>query len=106
MIKKNNEEIKDTNPELLKHESEILLIKKIADFPEIIKRSYNEYKPHLIANFLFEFASSFNQFYRDCPVLSEENTDLKKTRLYLVKSAKTVLKNGLDLIGIYAPYEM
>jgi len=106
ILSKNKHELENINPELLEHESEIKLIKKIAEFPDKIKQANDEYKPHLIANYLFEIASQFNQFYRDCPVLKAEKKDMKKARLYLVKATKIVIKNGLDLLGITAPDEM
>ena len=106
ILTKNKDKLKKINPTDLNHNSEIALIKKIAYFPEIIKQAFEEYKPHLIANYLYETASRFNQFYRDCPVLFEEKNELRKARLYLVKATKIVLNNGLNLLGITAPDEM
>jgi len=91
---------------VLTHTSEHTLIKKLALFPLIIDDASIGCKPHAIANYLFEVASVFNQFYRDCPVLSEENTVLRSSRLALVKATKIVLKNALNLLGISAPEEM
>lgn len=91
---------------LLIHPSEHVLIKKLAQFPLVIEDASNGCKPHSIANYLFEVAAAFNQFYRDCPVLSEENTGLRSSRLALVKATEIVLKNALDLLGISAPEEM
>ena len=91
---------------LLTHESEIVLLKKLARFPLIIEEACNGYKPHLIANYLFETASAFNQFYRDCPVLIEENKKLRSSRLAVVNATRIVLENALDLLGISAPKEM
>jgi arginyl-tRNA synthetase len=93
-------------PTLLTHCSEIGLIKKLAQFPLVIENACESCKPHLVANYLFETASIFNQFYRDCPVLSEENTTLRSSRLALVRASKIVLRNALDLLGISAPKEM
>lgn len=94
------------DPSLLTHTSEIVLIKKLAQFPLIIEDASNNYKPNIISNYLYETASVFNQFYRDCPVLSEENTLLRSSRLALVTATKIVLQNALDLLGISAPKEM
>ncbi len=91
---------------LLTNHSEITLIKKLAWFPLMIEDACNNCKPHIIANYLFETASVFNQFYRDCPVLSEENELLRSSRLALVHATKIVLYNGLELLGISAPTEM
>ncbi len=91
---------------VLTHTSEQTLVKKLAQFPLIIDDASTGCKPHAIANYLFEVASVFNQFYRDCPVLSEENTGLCSSRLAVVKATEIVLKNALSLLGISAPEEM
>ena len=94
------------NPALLTHDSEIRLVKQLARFPLVIDEACTGYRPHLIASYLFDTASLFNQFYRDCPVLPEENKVLRASRLALVDAACIVLHNGLDLLGITAPKEM
>ena len=101
-----NKGIKDLDFFLLKHDSEFNLVKKLAEFPIIIDDASKGFKPHIIATFLFDIASRFNQFYRDCHVISEKNIELKKARLSLVNSTRIVLKNGLYLLGIMAPEEM
>jgi arginyl-tRNA synthetase len=91
---------------ILTHTSEAVLIKQLARLPLIIDDACNNCKPHIIANYLYETASAFNQFYRDCPVLSEENKVLCSSRLALVEATKIVLHTALDLLGIIAPEEM
>jgi len=91
---------------VLTHASETALIKQLARFPLIIDDACNNCKPHTIANYLYETASAFNQFYRDCPVLSEEKKVLRSSRLTLVEATKIVLYTALDLLGITAPEEM
>ncbi|MCJ7698178.1 MAG: arginine--tRNA ligase, partial [Thermoplasmata archaeon] len=91
---------------VLTHASEAALIKQLARFPLIIDDACNNCKPHTVANYLYETASAFNQFYRDCPVLSEENKVLRSSRLTLVEATKIVLHTALDLLGITAPEEM
>jgi arginyl-tRNA synthetase len=91
---------------VLTHASEGALIKKLALFPLVIDEASTGCKPHTIANYLFEVASVFNQFYRDCPVLSEETTTLRSSRLAVVNSTAIVLQNALEILGISAPKEM
>lgn len=91
---------------LLTHYSEKLLIKQLARFPLIISDACNSCKPHIITNYIYEVASAFNQFYRDCPVLPEVNTLLRSSRLALVNATKIVIRNALDILGINAPEEM
>lgn len=106
ILSKKEDDAKDIDALLLNHESEINLVKKLAEFPIVIEDSCEGCKPHSIANYLFEVASSFNQFYRDCPVIPEKNIKLRNTRLALVDATRIVLRNGLDLLGIAAPEEM
>jgi len=90
----------------LKHPSEISLAKVLSRFPNVVKISCTQNRPHLIPSYLFELASTFNQFYRDCPVLKAESEEIRKERLALVDSVRIVLRNGLSLLGIEAPEEM
>ena len=106
ILRKKQDEIKNVNTALLKHNSEETLIKKIAMLPMVIDEACEGFKPHSIASYLFELASAFNQFYRDCPVLSEEKTNLRIARLALVDATRITLRNGLNLLGITAPEEM
>jgi arginyl-tRNA synthetase len=89
--------------DLLIHPSETSLIKEMAGFPQAVYECAKKRSPHLMAGYAFSLASTFNQFYRDCPVLVGENEGLKTSRLALVKAAKIVLKNSLFCLGIEAP---
>jgi len=106
ILRKKQDEIKNIDTNVLKHSSEEKLIKKLAMLPLIIDEACEVCKPHSIASYLFEVASAFNQFYRDCPVLPEEKNNLRIARLALVDATRIVLKNGLNLLGITAPEEM
>ena len=96
----------DFDSNLLKHDSEIKLIKQLARFSLIVEDASSGCKPHIVANYLYETASKFNQFYRDCPVLPEKNNMLRKSRITLVDATRIVLQNALELLGISAPEEM
>lgn len=84
-------------------ESEILLINKIANFPEIVKKAGKQMNPALIANYSFELAQIFNEFYHANKVIGNEH---EKFRLKLVDSFRTTLKNSLYLLGIEVLEEM
>jgi arginyl-tRNA synthetase len=90
---------------LLAHPSEIALAKGLARFPSVIGECGRSTMCHPVALYGFEVASLFNQFYRDCPVLTAE-VELKNARLALVTAAKLVLMNVLDTLGIVAPEEL
>ncbi len=104
-ILRNTDAPNDFDPGLLIHESEISLIKALARFPSLIIKCADDRTPHLVASYTYELASLFNQFYRDCPVLSAE-ADIMEARLNLVKCSKMVLQNALNTLGIVAPEEM
>jgi len=106
ILKKKSDEIKNIDSSVLTHESEYKLVKKIAEFPIVIDETCESFKPHIITSYLFETASLFNAFYRDCPVLSEKDKKLRLSRLALVDSTRIVLSNGLNLLGIVSPEEM
>ena len=106
ILSKKEDSVKDINALLLKHDSELQLIKKLAKFPMVIDEACKGCRPHIITTYLCDIAAQFNQFYRDCHVLSEKNIELRKARLALVDSTRIVLRNGLNLLGIVAPEEM
>ena len=78
-------------------QKEIELVKKLSQFSESVSNAYKNFNPSLIANYSFELAKVFNEFYHLCPVINSENESF---RLALVKSFKQVLKNSLTLLGI------
>ncbi|XRO76263.1 arginine--tRNA ligase [Methanocaldococcus sp. 10A] len=91
--------------ELTNEEKE--LIKMLDEFKDIIKESAENRKVHVLANYLLELAKAFNRFYANCPILlSKVEDNIKKSRLALVKSTKTVLETGLGLLGINCPGKM
>ena len=72
---------------------------KLAQFGETVPDILNDFRPNLLANYLFELAQTFHGFYEECPVLkSEGNT--RASRLLLCELTSKVLKQGLDLLGI------
>jgi len=83
--------------------SEILLLNKISTFPEVVKQAAEKLNPALIANYSFELAQVFNEFYHNCPVIGSKEESF---RLSLIESFRTTLKNSLHLIGIEVMEEM
>ncbi|MBI2638325.1 arginine--tRNA ligase [Candidatus Peregrinibacteria bacterium] len=90
---------------ILKEPSELAVARLLPKFPEVVAHAAQEFKPNLIANYLFELASRFNTFYASVQVLQAEE-DARAARLALTESVATTLKNGLALLGIEAPEEM
>jgi len=91
--------VKDFDAKQLKDPKEINVLKLLAKFPDIIEKSVKDLRPHYIASYLYELSDVFNQFYQFLPVLKSEE-ELRNARLKLVESVRTVLGNGLYLLGI------
>ena len=100
-------EIKISIPEI-SHDltsQEIQLIDLISRFSREVERAGSDYRTIQIANYAYEIAKTFNNFYTHCPVLTEAEP-VRNTRLNLVMATRQVLKNNLTLLGITAPEAM
>lgn len=75
---------------------EISILRWIYRFPEVVEQAARNYSPNLIASYLFELAKRFNNLYNNQQILGND------ARLKLTKATATVLKNGLNLLGIEA----
>jgi len=84
-------------------DSEFKLLRKIDCFEDVVKSAYEGLAPNLIANYCFELASLFNEFYHACPVLGGEREGF---RLVLVGAFRDVIGKGLELLGIETLEEM
>ena len=91
--------------ELLRHESEAALMKELLRLPEQIAFAAEAREPHRLATYLRDVATAFNGFYRDCHIVGVE-ADLASARLALARATRTVLRNGLTVLGIDAPEQM
>ncbi len=91
---------------LLVHPQEQLLLRRIAKFPSEVREAATGRRVHAVATYAAVLASQFNQFYRDCPVLTAESEELRASRLGLVAAFQVVLHNTLDSLGLTAPREM
>lgn len=95
-------------PDFLKAElteSEIELIDLLSRFPAEVQRAAKEMRPLLIANYAFDLAKAFSNFYNTCHVLTAEE-NLRIFRLRLVAAVKQVIANSLFLIGVNIPEVM
>ena len=96
----------DISAQLLKEDSEISLLKHLADFNNVINDAAKEKAPYKITNYIHTLAELVHVFYNECRVIDKVNHDLCASRLALVKASKIVLKNALNLIGVSAPIHM
>lgn len=90
----------------LEHTSELDLAKDLLRFPDVVKRAGVTLEPQVIAEYLREIAAGFHKFYHDCSIIHAQSDDLRDARLALAVVAKTVLRNGLAILGISAPEKM
>jgi arginyl-tRNA synthetase len=88
-----------TNP------AETNLAKRLCQFAEIVPQVLNDFRPNILANYLFEVANGFHTFYEACPVLKSEEP-ARSSRLALCGLTGRVLHRGLDLLGIKVPEKM
>ena len=97
----------DNNPKfaLMNSTSEIDLINKIFEYPDEVEKAAAEYAPQRIARYVYDLASTFSSFYRDCRILGVD-TDLALARLALLKITQHTLQHALGLLGVSAPERM
>lgn len=96
----------DTAVSIATHAKEKDLIKIMHEFPQAVTEAAKNYSPALIANYVYELAKVFNQFYHDITILKEENEELKIFRLNLAYKCGLVIKTSMKLLGINVPDRM
>lgn len=96
-------------PELLTQERESALLGALGEFPRVIAGAAELREPHRVAHYLESLAGTYHRWYDECRVIpkgDEEITDLNRTRLWLNAATRTVVTNGLALLGVTAPERM
>jgi arginyl-tRNA synthetase len=91
---------------LLGAPTEIALMQKLAEYPEMLERAANDLAPHDVAFYLRDVASSFHSYYAAERFLLDDNASLTRARLALLAATRQVLRNGLALLGVSAPDKM
>ncbi len=96
-----------SNPDLsaISLPEELILMKKLADFPDVLREASEALEPHRVTFYLMELADLFHSYYHDNKILGEDNR-VKKSRLYLVEAVRLVIANGLTILGVSAPDRM
>ena len=92
--------------DLLDTPQDMELLKKMAEFPDIIASSARNLSPHHLSYYLMELAGILHRYYTVHPVLTAENQGLIQARMVLFRAVARVLSNGLDLLGVSAPERM
>ena len=97
------------DPSLLDHESEAVLLGVLGGYTRVVGQAAELREPHRVARYLEELAGAYHKWYdqrRVTPVGDEPVTDVHRTRLWLNDATRTVLANGLALLGVKAPERM
>lgn len=87
-------------------EKEEGLVQLLAEFSGVVKQAGDEYNVSLIANYVYELAKEYNQFYHDFSILREENAELRAFRLLLSQNIALAIQRGMSLLGINVPERM
>ncbi len=105
IFRKAGEHLLDPEKMLLADAAEKNLAKRLCQFAEIVPTVLNDFRPNVLANYLFELANSFHAFYEACPVLKSEEP-ARSSRLALCNITARILQTGLELLGIKVPERM
>jgi arginyl-tRNA synthetase len=87
-------------------DKERALIRLLAQYPETVVQAGDEYSPAVIANYAYELAKEYNQFYHDNPILKEEDAQRRALRLMLSKLTAQVIASSMKLLGVAVPDRM
>jgi len=105
IFRKAGESAPKTDKFVLNESAEITLAKRLCQFAEIVPQVLNDFRPNILANYLFELADGFHAFYEACPVLRSDEP-VRGSRLALCDLTGRILQRGLDLLGIKVPEKM
>ena len=97
--------LKEIKFDLLKEESEDILIRKLLDLPDEIAYAALNLEPHRLPVYALDLAGIFHAFYGNCRVLGVEK-DLQIARLALCKASALCIARALTLIGVASPAHM
>ena len=96
-------------PELLARldtDEDLELLKLMEQYPDMVAAAARTFAPHLVSFYLRELAGRLHRYYTVRPVLAAEDAALTEARLALLDAVATVVRNGLDLLGVSAPDKM
>ena len=85
---------------------EIRLVKLLNLFPTKVEEGAAAYSPAVIANYAYDLAKEFNQYYHETPILKEENESVLRFRLALIDTLSGVLRRAMGILGIELPERM
>jgi arginyl-tRNA synthetase len=83
--------------------SERTMVRKLAMYQHVVEEATKNFEPHTLCTYLYELAVEFNKFYETNRIVGDEREPLRK---YIVERYESILENGLELLGIFAPDRM
>ena len=87
-------------------EKECSIIRMLNEFPAVIRQAGTDYSPSGIANYTYDLAKEYNQFYHDYSILREENEETKAFRILLTRNVGKVIKTAMNILGLEVPERM
>jgi len=96
------DQVHEFNP----NEKESSVIKILSTFPAVVKEAGENHSPALVANFVYELAKEFNQFYHEFSIMNEPDEQIRNFRLLLSRTIGKTIKKGFGLLGIDVPERM
>jgi len=87
-------------------DKELYLIQLITNFPNVVRDAAEGFSPALIANYIYDLAKEYNQFYHDYSILKETNESLRTFRIMLSETTGKIIRTGMNLLGIHVPDRM
>jgi arginyl-tRNA synthetase len=94
------------NMKPFEHPLEQAVARMLVKFQEYLVLAAEEYKPNLLANYLYDLAQEFNSFYNAVSVLQADSTHVRLARLNITKSVARIITEGLKILGIEVPERM
>jgi len=85
---------------------ELDVLRTLYTYPMVVSQAGESFSPALIANYVYDLAKSFNAFYQDTKILSDENEDIIKMRVCLSAFCGNIIKSAMELLGIKVPQKM
>ena len=107
ILRKSQDDIDATDiTTVVPNDKETALIQRLIDFGTVVSEAGKNYSPALIANYAYDLAKEFNQFYHDYSILREEDAQVRVFRLKLARTVAQVLKRAVWLLGMEVPERM
>ena len=106
LAKSTNKQIYKSTNKLQMNSEEMVVLRALVRFSEVIGSAAKNYSPNLLCNYLYDLAQKYNGFYNKHSILTNSDQQVTNFRLALTFGVGQVLKNGLKLLGIGSPERM